>query len=157
VSLRPTFVAFTPWTTLDDYLNLCRFIRDHGWRRRSIPSSSRCAAGAARVGAAGGARHRAVSGAAGREALSYRWTHPDPRMDRLERTSRRSSRRPSGDGRAARGDVLAHPPLAARPPAYPTKPPAAARLGLGPRRVPPHLTEAWFCCAQPTRRQLDAF
>ena len=29
MSLRPTFVAFTPWTTLDDYLELCRFIRAH--------------------------------------------------------------------------------------------------------------------------------
>jgi hypothetical protein len=24
------------------------------------------------------------------------------------------------------------------------------------RPAPPHLTEAWFCCAQPTRRQLGA-
>ena len=29
MSLRPTFVAFTPWTTLADYLELCRFIRDN--------------------------------------------------------------------------------------------------------------------------------
>jgi radical SAM superfamily enzyme YgiQ (UPF0313 family) len=29
ISLRPTFVPFTPWSTLEDYLAICRFIRDH--------------------------------------------------------------------------------------------------------------------------------
>ena len=29
MSLRPTFVAFTPWTTLDDYLELCELIASH--------------------------------------------------------------------------------------------------------------------------------
>ena len=41
ISLRPTFVPFTPWTTLDDYLALCRFVRDTGWSTTSIRCSSR--------------------------------------------------------------------------------------------------------------------
>jgi hypothetical protein len=27
---------------------------------------------------------------------------------------------------------------------------------IDPRQAPPHLTEPWFCCAAPTRRQLGA-
>ena len=37
VSLRPTFVAFTPFTTLADYLALCRFIRDHDLEQEVDP------------------------------------------------------------------------------------------------------------------------
>ena len=29
LSLRPTFVAFTPWTTLDDYIELCELVTSH--------------------------------------------------------------------------------------------------------------------------------
>src|SRR5204862_2260422 len=37
ISLRPTFVPFTPWTTLEDVLDVCRFIRDHGLEREVDP------------------------------------------------------------------------------------------------------------------------
>jgi len=37
ISLRPTFVPFTPWTSLQDYLALCRFIRDQGLEREVDP------------------------------------------------------------------------------------------------------------------------
>ena len=32
----------------------------------------------------------------------------------------------------------------------------ASDLRRAPSPPPPHLTEPWFCCAQPTRRQLGA-
>ena len=46
--------------------------------------------------------------------------------------------------------------LAATAAGLPDEAPAQNRIGLRPRREPPHLTESWFCCAQPTRRQLGA-
>jgi hypothetical protein len=46
--------------------------------------------------------------------------------------------------------------LAATAAGFPDEAPAQSRIGLRPRREPPHLTESWFCCAQPTRRQLGA-
>ena len=85
LSLRPTFVAFTPWTTLDDYLTLCRFIRAHALEeevdpvqlslRLLVPPGSALLS-APDIGP--------FLGPLDAEALSYRWTHPDPRMDRLE-------------------------------------------------------------------------
>ena len=54
MSLRPTFVAFTPWTTLDDYLELCASSAPTGWKSEVDPVQLlAAAAGAARIGAAG--------------------------------------------------------------------------------------------------------
>ena len=47
--------------------------------------------------------------------------------------------------------------LAATAAGRPDEAPAAIGLGRRVARPTPHLTEPWFCCAQPTRRQLDAF
>ena len=92
------------------------------------------------------------------EALSYRWTHPDPRMDRLEAEVAALVEAADAGRRAAGGHLPPHPSAGRRRPrASPDEAPAPSRIGLRPRREPPHLTESWFCCAQPTRRQLDAF
>ena len=37
ISLRPTFVAFTPFTSIDDYLMLCRFIRENDLEQEVDP------------------------------------------------------------------------------------------------------------------------
>ncbi len=41
VALRPSFVAFTPWSTLDDYLELCEWIAREG-ESSSSPSPACC-------------------------------------------------------------------------------------------------------------------
>jgi radical SAM superfamily enzyme YgiQ (UPF0313 family) len=154
MSLRPTFVAFTPWTTLDDYLELCRFIRDHALEQEVDPVqlSIRLLVppGSLLLGRTDIAPYL---GPLDPEALSYRWTHPDPRMQRLEAdipalveaaaaadeapaaTFARIHRR-AGEAAGIRIEAAAQA-LRPRPPA------------------PPRLTEHWFCCAQPTRQQLD--
>ena len=84
MSLRPTLVAFTPWTTLDDYLELCRFIRAHVLEDEIDPVQL-----SLRLLVPPGSLLLAAPdiapflGPLDEEALSYRWTHPDPRMDRL--------------------------------------------------------------------------
>ena len=85
ISLRPTFVAFTPWTSLDDYLELCRFIRAHELEDEVDPVQL-----SLRLLVPPGSLLLTAPdiapflGALDEQALSYRWTHPDPRMDRLE-------------------------------------------------------------------------
>lgn len=152
VALRPSFVAFTPWTTLGDYLELCDFILDRGLVhnvdpiqlaiRLLIPPGSAVLRGEAA---------RPWLGALAREELTYRWTHPDPRMDRLHaevsaavedaaRTGEEAGttfERIRGLAYAAAGEVA--PPI---------------RRGDGATFVP-RLTESWFCCAEPTRVQLE--
>ena len=84
IALRPSLVSFTPWTTLDDYIDVFDVVE----RRDSSTTSIRC-------NTLCGSFHRAPCCCSGRRynrswarwirPLSYRWTHPDPRMDELHR------------------------------------------------------------------------
>src|SRR4029079_16152281 len=102
MSLRPTFVPFTPWTALEDYLNLCRFIRAHALEDEVDPVqlSLRLLVppGSALLAAPDIAPYL---GPLDEQALSYRWTHPDPRMDRLEADVSALVEEAAGAGEAA--------------------------------------------------------
>ncbi|MGH7368704.1 MAG: CUAEP/CCAEP-tail radical SAM (seleno)protein, partial [Candidatus Rokuibacteriota bacterium] len=85
ITLRPTWVAFTPWTTLDDHRAWLDFLAaeqliDHvdpvqyGLRLLVPPGSLLLGTGAL-------APHL---GPLEQATLSYRWTHPDPRMEPLQ-------------------------------------------------------------------------
>jgi len=91
------------------------------------------------------------------EALSYRWTHPDPRVDRLEADVAALVEEAAGAGEAAAVTFGRIHRLAAAAAGRPDEAPPALGRGRKARPPAPHLTEPWFCCAQPTRRQLDAF
>ena len=84
ISLRPTWVAFTPWTTLADYTAMLDFIEsedliDHVDPvqfsvRLLIPPGSLLLQSEAL---------RPHLGELVPDAFHYRWLHPDPRMDAL--------------------------------------------------------------------------
>jgi radical SAM superfamily enzyme YgiQ (UPF0313 family) len=160
LSMRPTFVAFTPWTTLNDYLDLCRFIRAQALDEEVDPVqlSLRLLVppGSALLSAPDIAPFLAP-GPLDADALSYRWTHPDPRMDRLEAEVAALVEEAAHDSAPPAATFARIHRLAATAAGLPDEAPLPPRIGLKPRREPPHLTESWFCCAQPTRRQLDAF
>jgi len=151
ISLRPTLVAFTPWTSRGDYLALCRFIEDHRLEdevdpvqlsiRLLVPPGSLLA---------GVPEMAAHLGALDDEGLTYRWSHPDPEMDRLqEAVAGLVEEAAHLEEEPARTFARIHAA------ADPSHVPARRNAGLlrrGPK--PPRLTEAWFCCAEPTRRQL---
>jgi hypothetical protein len=89
ISLRPTFVAFTPWTTLDDYIELCDLVTSHDLQNEVDPVQL-----AIRLLIPPGslllARPELTPFLSpepfDERSLSHRWTHPDPRMDRLYET-----------------------------------------------------------------------
>src|SRR5262245_32023761 len=162
MSMRPTFVAFTPWTTVDDYLELCRFIRDNDLeaevdpvqlsRRLLVPPGSLL------LSASDIAPDISpFLGALDEEAASYRWTHPDPRMDGLEAevSGLVEAATAAGEAPATTFGRIHRLAAAAAGVAADTETRAAGEDRAG-RAAPPHLTEPWFCCAQPTRRQLGA-
>jgi hypothetical protein len=83
---RPTWVAFTPWTTLGDYLDMLAFIEEHDLvdnvdpvqytlRLLVPPGSYLC----------NRAEMKTYLGPLDQASFSYRWAHPDPRMDRLQK------------------------------------------------------------------------
>jgi hypothetical protein len=145
LTLRPSFVAYTPWTRLEDYLELLEFIGEHDLIDATEPVQL-----AIRLLIPPGSallpqvRHESWLGELAREQYTYRWTHPDPRMDRLHaEVSAEVERaaRAKDDPRETfhRIRVLACT-AAGRP-----HPPAPS-LTPQPRRMrPPRLTEDWFC------------
>ena len=86
IAFRPTWVAFTPWTTRDDYCEVLDFVEENGLIdhvdpvqysiRLLVPPGSYLV------------DHPAMKpylGPLDQAAFSYRWTHPDPGMDRLHK------------------------------------------------------------------------
>ena len=138
--VQPTWVPFTPWTTLDDYLHMLAWIRQqnliqhvpavqYGIRLLVPPHSALLAQPDAPQ----------WFGELDAANFSYRWTHPDPCMDELQARVAKLVEQESDDAaRAFAGvEALAYG-LANRP--VPTTP-----LPTPPLQPPPRLTEDWFC------------
>ncbi|HLH25510.1 MAG TPA: CUAEP/CCAEP-tail radical SAM protein [Chloroflexota bacterium] len=144
IPLRPTFVPFTPWTSLADYLDLLDFVARHGLVRHVDPVQFAIRLlvprGSALVGTPAMTPHLGPFDAA---TFSYRWTHPDPRMDALQVAVAalvEEAARAGEDAAAtfARIHALARA-AAGRPPAASPPPERAPAMAV------PRLTEPWFC------------
>lgn len=140
LTLVPTFVAFHPWMTLDGYCDLLDSIveldlADHVAPiqlaiRLLVPDRSRL------LELELMRRHISAFDAA---TLTYRWTHPDPRVDELQRdVTAIVGMRLTADRRTvfAAINALAHE-RAGRAPASPK--PARDRATV------PYLNEPWYC------------
>ncbi len=86
ITLRPSFVAFTPWTTLDDYLDVLDFVAAEGLIDQvdSVQYTIRLLIPPGSALLSRPAIWRFLEGL-DPAAFTYRWTHPDPRMDQLQR------------------------------------------------------------------------
>lgn len=138
---QPTWMPFTPWTTLDDYLHLLSWIRAQGLIahvpavqlsiRLLIPPDS--ALLATNAGAA-------WLGELDAPNFGYTWTHPDERMDRLQRRVAGLAEAASDDDpytAFAQVEAAAYALAGIAPP-----PPLLAPAGAV---APPRLSEHWFC------------
>lgn len=85
VTLVPTFVAFTPWTTIDGYMDLLRVVADLGlvsnvapvqWGIRLLVTWQSRLLELPDV--------RSVIGPFDAKTLTFPWTHADPRVDALQ-------------------------------------------------------------------------
>lgn len=150
--LQPTFVPFTPWTSLSGYLQLLALLADEDLVenvapiqlgiRLLIPAGSRLL------------ELEEVRNAVGdfdSSGLVYPWRHPDARMDNLsERVQELAS---AGDRlKRSRADTFAQIWQAANELAGEKADPGGVAPKLSARKVP-HFTEPWYCCAEPTQDQ----
>ena len=146
----PTFVAFHPWLTLDGYCGLLDFIEDLDLVDHVAPVQL-----AIRLLVPEGSRLleldevRALVGPFDGATLAYPWSHPDPRVDDLHRDlARLVGVRLDGDRRATFDEIAAIAyQRAGRPPRV--APPRRDRA------VVPHLSEPWYCCAEPNPYDLS--
>ncbi|MDP1767514.1 MAG: CUAEP/CCAEP-tail radical SAM protein [Nitrospirota bacterium] len=154
IALRPSLVAFTPWTSLDDYLYMLDMVDMHDLIDATDPVqlSIRLLVppGSALLDQSD---IRQFLGALDQAGFQYPWTHPDERMDRLHQAVSgivEASAKDETDAMLTfdRIRTVAHE-MAGRLTSPSTRP-TPARLN---RQKPPRLTESWFCCAEPTTRQ----
>jgi hypothetical protein len=141
IALRPTWVAFTPWTTLEDYQEMLDFVDaydliDHVDPvqysiRLLIPPGSWIADLPAT---------RPHLGELDEAAFTYRWAHPDPRMDRLQRDVTKWVEQD-----ARKGEDPAATFFRIRELAYGREPAGSACVLPPDRPRAPRLTETWFC------------
>lgn len=154
IALAPTFVPFTPWTTLEGYIALLarlieleliesvppiqlaiRLLVPQGSELLKLPGFTN------------------FLGAFDPKLLGYPWQHADARMDVLQKDIQALVADAETSGMARRDSFariwqLAHAAAGLSAPALPEGGTAA----LGAR-----LSEPWYCCAEPTDQQLQSF
>ncbi len=145
IALRPTWVAFTPWTTLDDYRKMLHFIDAEGLTdcvdpvqysiRLLVPPGSLLLGSPALT---------PFLGPLVEQDFCYGWTHPDPRMDRLQETV--SAAVADGLERGEDGAVTFDRVSRLADAAAGLSAGSTLASRLAPDRArPPRLTEPWFC------------
>ncbi len=134
--LVPTFVAFTPWTTLDGYRAFLREVARLGLVDSIAPVQYTI-----RLLIPPGSRLlelpdvQAIVGSLEAEKLSYDWRNADPRVDALQRELSGMVQRMT---RHPRREVFRRVWERAFSPAYQMPP-------LPPEAPVPYVTEPWFC------------
>jgi radical SAM superfamily enzyme YgiQ (UPF0313 family) len=135
LALTPTFVAFTPWTTLASYRAFLREIA-----RLELIDHVAPAQYGIRLLIPPGSRLlelpdvRALVGPLDEPSLSYTWQNPDPRVEALCRDVQRLTRDSSSSRRALFAQICERAGAATSQSHAPPLP-----------RYVPYLTEPWYC------------
>ena len=151
LTLSPTFIPFMPWTTLEGYLDLLNLVAELDLVAHVAPIQL-----GIRLLLPRGSwllrvpELQAHLGDFDADALSYRWSNPDPRVDGLWEKVARVVEEGEDAGRhdvferiwRLGRDALGLPPA-----------PAPGRRHGSAEPCPPHLSEPWYCCAEPTSGQ----
>ena len=141
--MRPSLLPFTPWTTLDDYLDLLRFVATqdlydhidpiHFSIRLLVPPGSALLADPTSAD---------WCGPLDAANFTYCWESPDPRLDALQQTVTAicaDCAALNADARTTFGRIWEAAHAVAGLPLPPLPAPVVYR------RRPPRLTEDWFC------------
>ncbi len=138
--VQPTWLPFTPWSRLQDYLELLGWIRERGLiaHTPAVQLSIRLLVppGSALLD---DPETAAFFGPLAPQSFTHPWQHPDPRMDALQKQVAQIVERSRGDDPYAlfsRIETAAHRAAGNTPPRAVTSARGAA---------PPRLTEDWFC------------
>jgi radical SAM superfamily enzyme YgiQ (UPF0313 family) len=153
LALSPTFVPFTPWTTLDGYLELLDEIAalDLVADVPPVQLGIRLLI-TARSALLELPEIQELVDPFDSESLVWPWRHRDPRVDALQAEVMRLAGQMAGSSRAAAFQAIYA--AAARATGRPIQPPAPSR-DVPVRRPAPYLTEAWYCCAEPMEMIVD--
>jgi radical SAM superfamily enzyme YgiQ (UPF0313 family) len=142
LTLAPTFIPFTPWTTRESYRQLLQLLLELDLVEHVAPVQL-----ALRLLIPRGSRLLELDDVQGailafdEPALLYRWQHPDPQMDTLAAQALRIAA-----SHGSRREIFGYLWNLVNERPLPTDP--------SPRAAIPHMDEPWFCCAEPTEEQV---
>ena len=145
LALAPTFVPFTPWTTLAGYADLLGTLR-----RLELVEAVAPIQLAIRLLVTAESALLELKDITGSllpfdpTSLTWPWRHADPRVDALQRHVMALVSSMAGEPRAAVFEGIER--LAGVTSATPRQ---------APRETPPYLTEGWYCCAEPGPELLE--
>jgi len=154
IAFAPTFVAFTPWTTLEGYIvlleSLVRLDLIENVPPVQLTIRLLVPAGSHLLKLRG---FRDLIEPFDAKILGYPWGHRDPRVDRLQQALQDFVARAETQA-LPRRQVFGAIWRLARAALGQTAPPPAIS---GANRAIPRLSEPWYCCAEPTNQQLAVF
>ncbi|HEY4361014.1 MAG TPA: CUAEP/CCAEP-tail radical SAM protein [Bryobacteraceae bacterium] len=143
IALQPTFIAFSPWTTIESYREMLRVLRELDLVENVAPVQL-----ALRLLITANSRLleldeiKSVVGPFDAEALVYPWRHPDPEIESLaKRTFQlvaglQKQNHTRAEIFAALWNLVGNEPL-------------PANFTQLPRTMVPFTDEPWYCCAEP--------
>lgn len=147
IEVRPSWLPFTPWTTVDDVADILDFVVEHDLVGNVDPVQYTIRllipAGSLMLDLPQMQPHLGAYDAAN---LTYRWVAADTRADDLQREIAALVGSDPGIDVFARVDAAVRR-AAGRP--------ARTVVVGGADRGRPRLTEPWFCCAEPTEAQFS--
>ena len=145
IAMRPSFVSFTPWTTIDDYIDVLEFVESEGLIDQVDPVqySIRLLVPPGSLLLSSSDSQRWI-GRLVQESFTYEWKHPDSRMDELHSRVSALVEQAAGSNEDA-GETF----YRIRELAYSSRGDehrVEKTFRINPLRLrPPRLTEAWFC------------
>jgi radical SAM superfamily enzyme YgiQ (UPF0313 family) len=139
LTLRPTFIAFTPWTTIEGYRDLLNVLAE-----LDLVENVGSVQLALRLLVTSGSRLleledvRGIVGPFDPKSLVYPWTHPDPEVDALSRRVFQRVHHLQKHGRDSTAIFREICALAGSKP-------LPDNFDLMPRAAIPYLDEPWYC------------
>ena len=153
IEVRPSWLPFTPWTTVEDLVDLVDFVVAHDLIanvdpvqysvRLLVPDGSLLL---------GEPTMTAHLGAYDPTRLGWTWAHPDPAIDRLQDQIARLVEARVEQAPAQTFDEI--DALIRSSAETASVRPALGSVSIGPMGDRAHLTEPWFCCSEPTEAQM---
>lgn len=150
---RPSWLPFTPWTTVDDIIDLFDFVADNDLVSNIDPVQY-----SIRLLIPPGSLMLAVPeiepylGSYDESSLSYAWTAADERTVGLQTSLASMVESMQADGASATEIFCEMRDLAL---AAAGRPAADRSTVLASERDIPRMSEAWFCCAEPTTQMKE--
>jgi len=150
IALRPSLLPFTPWETLESYIELLDFFEARHLIEHIDPVHL-----SIRLLVPPGSAYLSIPdsqqwiGELDPAAYSYQWQHPDPRMDALQAKVAYLVSEAENTGADPLLTFLQVKELALKMQGQRYSVFRALRA-YGPQKAIPHLSESWFCCAEPT-------